>query len=100
MNRRHHAIRRKIEGEKHLKLQLFKGWKKIGLKDDFEDVYKIWKDESKCFLCDIKLTNTRGANMKTMDHCHETGFFRGILCLTCNFQEHNDKYWKSNKFDK
>lgn len=49
--------------------------------------YKINKEEflklvslKKCGICDIRITE----NKINIDHCHNTGKIRGILCSSCN----------------
>lgn len=34
----------------------------------------------KCWLCDVDLTKV----IPCLDHNHETGFIRGVLCQNCN----------------
>jgi len=40
--RRYHAIQRGYKGDEYLKKMLFKGWRNVGLKDNFEDVFLIY----------------------------------------------------------
>lgn len=38
---------------------------------------------NKCLLCGCSLKGkVRGG--PALDHCHDTGFIRGVLCMTCN----------------
>jgi hypothetical protein len=71
-------------------------WKRAGLKDDVNEVMKIFKETNQCQICDIPLTESKKIvfNKKCMDHNHFSGEFRGILCWSCNIYEHmkTDKY--------
>lgn len=69
--------RRKINSMNH-------SWKKIGIKDftytDYEDL--LVKQDFKCKIC-----NTHQLDLKktlSVDHDHETGKARGLLCQRCN----------------
>ena len=42
-----------------------------------EEQYKSWN--GKCQLCQIKIEGK-----EHIDHCHNTGNFRGFLCRSCN----------------
>lgn len=57
--------------------------------------YKISKEESKllcetkhCEICGVKFTknkrDVRSATGQAIDHCHETGKVRGVICSGCN----------------
>jgi len=65
-------------------------WKFSGLKDNVEDVWKIYLETDQCLICDNKFKNDKD---KHMNHCHETGFFLNIICQKCNILEHNNSYW-------
>lgn len=47
----------------------------------------IDKQENKCAICgNAEINRGRGGKIKNLavDHCHETGKVRGLLCLGCN----------------
>ena len=50
-------------------------------RDDYELIYFTWLNSSRCEECNIEYTKE---NKKCMDHCHDTGLFRNILCNSCN----------------
>ena len=47
------------------------GWNKM---------YEIYKDTEECFYCGVELKTRK----KNLDHCHQTGEIRAILCSSCN----------------
>ena len=58
---------------------------------DFSNLYK--KQQGLCAICNKKLCFTGVNSRKTkalslnepcVDHCHETGKVRGVLCWSCN----------------
>lgn len=47
-----------------------------------EDFYVLKsKQNNKCAICENILENDKKSHM---DHCHDTGKLRGVLCTTCN----------------
>jgi len=56
-------------------------------KDDYELIYFTWLNSEKCEECNKEYTED---NWKCMDHCHDTGLFRNILCNSCNVNKRMD----------
>ena len=67
-------------------------WKnKRGIKlkpnEDWESVYLYWKTCERCELCDVELTDGTGElTSRNLDHDHDTGFIRDVLCWGCNIK--------------
>ena len=57
-------------------------WRQYGIKDMTVELYeKMLKEQNgKCFICG-SLSNGRNLDV---DHSHETGEVRGLLCAQCN----------------
>ena len=49
--------------------------------EEFEIIYTRYKDSKCCELCGIEY---KTSFYKCLDHCHDTGKFRNIICRTCN----------------
>lgn len=79
------------KSEKGIKSQKKSNWKNLGIKDNLDDLYKIYKDCEKCIICDNAFKNPKD---KHLNHCHETGYFLNILCMKCNIHEHHPDYFK------
>ena len=68
-------------------------WKRIGLNmDNFEHIYQEYIHTTHCQLCNKQFENTRE---RQMEHDHQTGEFRNIVCRSCN-QKKADVKLKSN----
>ena len=68
-------------------------WKRIGLiTDNFEEIYNRYIYATHCELCNKQFENTRE---RQMEHDHQTGEFRNIVCRSCN-QKKADVKLKSN----
>tara|TARA_R110002167_G_scaffold88809_2_gene239451 strand:+ start:4719 stop:5192 length:474 start_codon:yes stop_codon:yes gene_type:complete len=69
-------------------------WKSLGLickdKEEYIIIYKRWLDSKKCEepKCNKEYTET---NWKCMDHNHDTGLFRNIICHSCNCKRRTKK---------
>jgi len=64
-------------------------WKKVlGLKlrenQTYDEIYEIVMNTTNCELCKTELCDGIKSNGRCMDHCHESGFFRMVLCRKCN----------------
>jgi len=72
--------------EKCKKCFKISNWKKYGVvSDDFDKLYDYYINCRNCELCNIELIEGNcGNNKKTLDHDHDTGLFRNVLCNTCN----------------
>lgn len=65
----------------------------------------MWSQDGKCAICERQLTEDTGKGKTTtacVDHCHETGEIRGLLCGNCNralglFQDNIDIMKKAQK---
>ena len=71
------------------KLNRISAWKKRGvISDNYEELYDEWLNAPNCYLCGVKLEDHKEAdsraNCRCLDHCHISGEFRGILCISCN----------------
>ena len=60
-------------------------WKKRGVDmNDFEDFWTQYWNATKCERCDISFNKAVWKEKKCLDHCHETGKFRAVVCWNCN----------------
>ena len=63
-------------------------WKQTGvISDNFDKLYNKYINTNNCDNCDVELIHGNfGNNKKVLDHDHETGQFRNILCCGCNLR--------------
>jgi hypothetical protein len=80
------------------KSRIISNWKYRGLKETkekIEELYEIYTTIKFCQACDIELTRTgnHSATDICLDHCHQTGRFRLMLCRSCNTQDRWKEYF-------
>ena len=64
------------------KSQTIYNWKRSGLiYDDYDALYETYIKTTECEHCQIEFTEN---NRRCLDHDHETGLFRKIVCHRCN----------------
>jgi len=69
-------------------------WKKRGLiMDNFEEIYDKYIRATHCELCNKQFTKTID---RQMEHNHQTGEFRNIVCNRCNALKADKKLQSNN----
>tara|TARA_R110001592_G_scaffold326682_1_gene607583 strand:+ start:958 stop:1245 length:288 start_codon:yes stop_codon:yes gene_type:complete len=76
------------QSPKGKKINRISTWKANGvLCEDFDKLYDYYLSVKCCEICDIELCEGKvKRNRKCLDHNHETGQFRYVLCNTCNYE--------------
>ena len=70
------------QSEKGKKTKKISYWKQKGLiSDNYDEIYYRWLNSTKCELCNCEYTNK---NKRCLDHNHNNGLFRNIVCNNCN----------------
>tara|TARA_R100000808_G_C2145021_1_gene152788 strand:- start:2210 stop:2614 length:405 start_codon:yes stop_codon:yes gene_type:complete len=62
-------------------------WKRSGVMcDDWDALYQKYINTHFCELCNCKLTEDtiNTSTTRCLDHCHDSGLFRNVLCNNCN----------------
>lgn len=79
----------KIKRKEQFKIS---NWKNQGIKlrpnEDWESVYLFYITCEECENCGIELTDERynTYTRRNLDHDHDTGFIRNVLCWGCNIK--------------
>ena len=69
---------------RRLKSLRINNWKQHGIIGDYDELYEKWFNATECEECGYIFTDTIN---KCLDHDHDTGLFRFILCRNCNNHE-------------
>ena len=57
-------------------------WKRRGLiYDNYDELYEVYINTMQCEHCQTEFTKN---NRRCLDHDHESGLFRKIVCHRCN----------------
>ncbi len=68
-------------------------WKKLGIKiEDYNYWYNRYINSTNCELCNSVYKNNRD---RQLDHNHENGLPRNIICIKCNRRRIDNKQYKS-----
>ena len=80
---------------KYPKYKTIYSWKRIGvIYHNFDELYEVYIKTMNCWHCNKEFNSTFD---RCLDHNHETGAFRAIVCHKCNCK---DSYLKNpNGFD-
>jgi len=69
-------------------------WKRSGLvcdnPEDYLTIYYHWLTSTHCEKCNCEYTEGNTKYKKCMDHNHNTGLYRNILCSICNINDRVD----------
>ena len=69
-------------------------WKRRGLDmTNFEGIYLFYINCEYCELCNKKFTKSTD---RQMEHNHQTGEFRNVVCLKCNQRKADNKIQSNN----
>ena len=86
-----------------LKCRRISDWKRQGIicrkGETYEDLHNIYHNAVRCEACKLFFEGGRGTktgktkNGKCLDHNHTTGYFRQIICRSCNTSNSYVKYY-------
>ena len=81
--------------ESGIKSRRISRWKHSGvICEDWNELYNHYLRTSYCDICKVELTYDKQntSTTKCLDHCHQTGQVRNILCHSCNTKRGQNKF--------
>ena len=82
--------------QKYHKQYTIRSWKRFGLiHEDYDSLYEVYVKTMSCQHCNKEFKSTRHRHL---DHDHNTGLFRKIVCASCNNSDRYINY--PNGFDR
>jgi len=84
------AIRKYLQSEKGKKVLRIRNWRKRGIiSDDYDKLYEKYITTTHCELCNVELIENKYSvpNRRCLDHCHQSGLVRNIVCQSCNSRD-------------
>ena len=70
-----------------IKSKMMSGWRRRGVINVNDEMYNNYIATTHCECCLKEFSSSRD---RCLDHDHETGEFRWVICQSCN----NQDYWK------
>jgi hypothetical protein len=79
---------REANPERTHRYNIISSWRKAGVVcDDFEGLYDQYLAATNCADCGVEFEGEIGDGLgryRCLDHCHDTGAFRDVVCVGCN----------------
>tara|TARA_R100000541_G_scaffold32608_1_gene41335 strand:+ start:435 stop:809 length:375 start_codon:yes stop_codon:yes gene_type:complete len=72
------------DDEEFRKRRKFNQMKFYGIKGDYENIWRLYEATDICQSCQKIMVNGRGKTGKCVDHHHSSGYFRHVICGSCN----------------